>query len=86
MTRSIDNRASHTRYKSNHIIEDISYAKDYVLCICGWEGKVDDLRPHQLASPKLGGKEYENKWKRLYGNRLKEKGYTPIKEASMLGD
>jgi hypothetical protein len=39
--------------KGTHVIENLIYAKDYLLCVCGWEGKAWDLSDfgkHKKAS------------------------------------
>lgn len=40
----------------SHIIADISYSKDWLLCTCGWEGKAYDHKgyyTHRKESPLL---------------------------------
>jgi hypothetical protein len=61
----------HNRVKTNHLIEDISFSKGRVLCICGWRGKISDLQGHQKSSDPLPKQDVENAWKRMYGNRNK---------------
>jgi hypothetical protein len=33
--------------KSAHLIDDISYSKDFIVCTCAWKGPVDDFQPHR---------------------------------------
>lgn len=33
--------------KKPHMIEDISYSKDFILCVCSWRGPVDDYLTHR---------------------------------------
>ncbi len=40
----------------SHFIADISYSKDWLQCICGWEGKAYDLKAyyfHRKDAPPL---------------------------------
>ncbi len=49
---------THNRLSKSHVIADIRYATDYMLCVCGWEGKAYDipgLRKHQRDSEPYEG-------------------------------
>jgi hypothetical protein len=37
----------HNTKKSRHLIDDISFSKDYIVCICAWKGTVDEFQPHR---------------------------------------
>jgi hypothetical protein len=30
-----------------HLIDDISFSKDFIVCTCAWKGPVDDFAPHR---------------------------------------
>ena len=30
-----------------HVIDDISFAEDFIVCTCAWKGKVADFVPHR---------------------------------------
>jgi hypothetical protein len=30
-----------------HTIDDISFSKDYIVCICAWKGRIDDFAAHR---------------------------------------
>jgi len=31
-----------------HLIDDISFSKDFIVCICAWKGRVDEYNKHRL--------------------------------------
>ena len=33
--------------KSRHLIDDISYSSDYIVCICAWKGPIEEFQPHR---------------------------------------
>jgi hypothetical protein len=33
--------------RSQHLIDDISYSKDYIVCICAWKGTIAEFQPHR---------------------------------------
>lgn len=33
--------------KSRHVIDDISFARDYIVCTCAWKGPIDNYQPHR---------------------------------------
>lgn len=33
---------------TTHLIEDISYSKDFILCKCGWKDKVELFQAHRF--------------------------------------
>lgn len=37
---------------SKHLIDEISYSKDYVVCTCAWKGPVDEYQPHRKEERK----------------------------------
>lgn len=38
-------------YRSTHKIKDVSYSRDWLLCICGWEGRAYDTVKDTLDWP-----------------------------------
>jgi hypothetical protein len=36
-----------------HTIDDISYARDFVVCACAWKGTVDEFTAHRREIEKL---------------------------------
>lgn len=54
--------SDHRRNSKTHKIKDISYSEDWLLCICGWEGKAYDfigLRAHQKEAAPYEGEMIE---------------------------
>ncbi len=35
------------RQKKPHLIDDISFSKDYIVCDCAWKGPIDDFKQHR---------------------------------------
>lgn len=33
--------------KSKHIIDDISFSRDFIVCTCAWKGPIDAFQPHR---------------------------------------
>ena len=33
--------------RSRHLIDDISFSKDFIVCTCAWKGAIDDFQPHR---------------------------------------
>ncbi len=33
--------------KSKHVIDDISFSEDFIVCACAWKGRVDEFQPHR---------------------------------------
>ena len=80
---------NHNRRKTNHVIERIDYSENYILCICGWDGKPDQLKQHQKDSPPLPDIAYENAWKKMYAakDRVRTMPTTAVmREVDFLGD
>lgn len=46
---SIKANPNKKRDKRKHIIEDISHARDFVLCKCGWDGTILGYDMHRLG-------------------------------------
>lgn len=42
------------RKKTQHVIDDISYSGDYIVCICAWKGRIDDYQPHRKEAEPQG--------------------------------
>jgi len=38
------------RKKSQHVIDDISYSQDFIVCICAWKGAIDSYQAHRKAA------------------------------------
>ncbi len=35
------------RKKSQHVIDDISFSEDFIVCICAWKGAIDSYQAHR---------------------------------------
>lgn len=35
------------RKKTQHVIDDISFSADYIVCVCAWKGRIDDYQAHR---------------------------------------
>lgn len=35
------------RPQKPHVIDDISFSKDYIVCTCAWKGTVAEFVPHR---------------------------------------
>lgn len=35
------------RKKSQHVIDDISFSRDFIVCICAWKGPISEYQPHR---------------------------------------
>lgn len=64
---------SHNIINKSHVIQDISYSQDWLLCVCGWEGKaysVEAFRNHQKTSEPFDGhsisKQFEGRFNRSF--------------------
>jgi hypothetical protein len=33
--------------KSRHLIDDISFSKDFIVCLCAWKGAINDYQAHR---------------------------------------
>jgi len=33
--------------KSRHLIDDISFSKDFIVCVCAWKGAIDEYQTHR---------------------------------------
>lgn len=38
--------------KKPHVIDEVSFAKDFIVCICAWKGPIDDFKAHRKAAIK----------------------------------
>lgn len=60
--------------KSGHLINEISYSLDTILCVCEWQGPIDDFVTHQKSAPPTDKKVTNNKFgSRLILNTLPQK-------------
>jgi len=53
-------------YITNHIVDDIRFADDWMRCVCSWEGSIADHEQHKKDSPKLPPKTV-TLWQKMYG-------------------
>ena len=39
--------------RSQHLIDDISFSQDFIVCTCAWKGPIDLFQPHRKEEEPL---------------------------------
>lgn len=47
MAQHIKSTYPPTRPQKEHVIDDISFKKDIIVCLCSWKGPIGDYRAHR---------------------------------------
>lgn len=43
--------------RSKHLIDDISFSQDFIVCTCAWKGEIDAYQPHRREAEPSAPKE-----------------------------
>lgn len=47
MAKGFNNGPPPKPKEAKHVIDDISYSRDFIVCSCAWKGRVDEYQPHR---------------------------------------
>lgn len=47
LNRPLSNNPNLNQKKSRHLIDDISFSLNFIVCTCAWKGAIDAYQPHR---------------------------------------